>query len=75
MNILIIKKIHAKISTASTGNPKELAYKLNVSERTIYNYIHFMKSELKAPIIYNRLKDTYQYDKNCNINFIHKERI
>ena len=34
-----------------------------------------MKSELKAPIIYNRLKDTYQYDKNCNINFIHKERI
>ena len=75
MNILIIKKIHSRISTASTGKPKELAYKLNVSERTIYNYIHFMRKDLKAPIIYNRIKDTYQYDRNCNINFIHEERI
>ena len=74
MNILIIKKIHSKISTASTGKPKELAYKLNVSERTIYNYIHFMRRELKAPIIYNRLKESYQYDRNCNINFIHTEK-
>jgi len=75
MNILIIKKIHSRISTASTGKPKELAYKLNVSERTIYNYIHFMRSELKAPIIYNRIKNTYLYYTNCNINFIHEERI
>jgi hypothetical protein len=75
MNILIIKKIHSRISTASTGKPKELAYKLNVSERTIYNYIHFMRSELKAPIIYNRIKDTYLYNSNCNINFIHKESV
>ena len=75
MNILIIKKIHSRISTASTGKPQELAYKLNVSERTIYNYIHFMRSELKAPIIYNRIKDTYLYNSNCNINFIHKESV
>jgi hypothetical protein len=75
MNLLIIKKIHSRISTASTGKPKELAYKLNVSERTIYNYIHFMKRELKAPIKYNRIKDTYLYDTNCNINFIHKESV
>ena len=33
-----------------------------------------MRSELKAPIIYNRIKDTYQYDRNCNINFIHNEK-
>ena len=74
MNILIIKKIHSMILSKSTGKPKELALKLNVSERTIYNYIHFMRSGLKAPIKYNRLKDSYQYDKNCNINFIHKEK-
>ena len=62
------------ILSKSTGKPKELALKLNVSERTIYSYIHFMKSELKAPIIYNRVKNTYQYDRNCNINFIHNEK-
>lgn len=48
--------------------------KLNISERTIYNYINFIRKELKAPIIYNRVKGTYQYDRNCNINFIHNER-
>ena len=75
MNILIIKKIHSMILSKSTGKPKELALKLNVSERTIYNYIHFMRSELKAPIKYNRIKGTYLYDTKCNINFIHKERV
>ena len=74
MNIIIIKKIHAKILSESTGKPKELASKLNVSERTIYNYINFMKRELKAPIVYNRLKDSYQYEGNCNINFIHNKK-
>ncbi len=74
MNILIIKKIHHKILSESTGNPKELALKLNVSERTIYNYIQFMKRELKAPIIYNRLKDCYQYEVKCNINFTHNKK-
>jgi hypothetical protein len=74
MNILIIKKIHARILSESTGTPKELALKLNVSERTIYSYIHFMKKELKAPIIYNRLKDSYQYEGNCNINFTHNKK-
>lgn len=73
MDIRIIKKIHSKILTESTGKPKELGSKLNVSERTIYNYIQFMRVELQAPIIYNRIKDTYQYETNCNINFIHKK--
>ena len=58
MDTLIIKKFHSKISTASTGKPKELALKLNVSERTIYNYIHFMRRELKAPINNSRIKNT-----------------
>ena len=73
MDIRIIKKIHSKILTDSTGSPKKLAVKLNVSERTIYSYINFMRQDLKAPIIYNRIKGTYQYETNCNINFIHKK--
>ena len=73
MDIRIIKKIHSKILAESTGNPKIFAMKLNVSERTIYNYINFMRNELKAPIIYNRFKGTYQYATNCNIKFIHND--
>ena len=74
MNIIIIKKIHARILSESSGTPKELALKLNVSERTIYSYIYFMKRELNAPIIYSRLKGTYLYDTKCNINFTHNKK-
>lgn len=70
MDIRTIKKIHEKIINESTGTPKKLAYSLDVSERTVFNYIKFMKEELKAPIIYNRVKDTYQYETVCSINFI-----
>lgn len=75
MDIRIIKKIHEKILNESTGTPEELSYTLDVSERTVFNYIKFMREELKAPIKYNRMKDTYQYDTICSINFIHNESI
>jgi transcriptional antiterminator len=75
MDIRTIKKIHEKILNESTGTPKELACALNVSERTVFNYIKFMREELKAPIIYNRIKDAYQYETVCSINFIHNEII
>ena len=58
MDTLIIKKFLSEILSKSTGKPKELALKLNVSERTIYNYIHFMRSGLKAPINNSRIKNT-----------------
>ena len=74
MDIRIINKIHERILREGTGTPKELAHALNVSERTIYSYIRFMKVELKAPIIYNRIKDTYEYETICSINFIHNEK-
>lgn len=75
MDIRIVKKIHEKILNERTGTPKELAYTLDVSERTVFNYIKFMREELKAPIKYNRIKDTYQYETICSINFIHSEII
>lgn len=75
MDIRIVKKIHEKILNESTGTPKELAYTLDVSERTVFNYIKYMREELKAPIKYNRIKDTYQYMTICSINFIHSEII
>ena len=50
MRIQFIKYIHEKILIEGTGSPKELALLLNTSERTIYNYIKYMRLELNAPI-------------------------
>lgn len=69
MDIRIIIRIHELITTKQTGTPKELAEKLELSERTVYNYVAYMREELKAPIIYNAVLSNYCYEVDCELNF------
>ena len=69
MDIRIIIKIHELIKFELTGSPKDFAEKISVSERTIYNYLEFMKTELHAPIVYNSSKKSYCYDGECKLRF------
>jgi transcriptional antiterminator len=69
MNIRIIKKLHDFILTERTGSPKELASKLGVSERTVYSYISYMKTEMNAPIVFDNQKGNYLYDRECLLEF------
>ena len=55
--------------TERTGTPKELASKLGVSERTVYNYISYMKNEMNAPIRFDNQKGTYCYKRVCELSF------
>jgi predicted DNA-binding transcriptional regulator YafY len=48
------------IQKKSTGNAADLALKLDVSERTIKDFITIMK-ELGAPIYFNRKINSYCY--------------
>jgi transcriptional antiterminator len=56
MDIRIIKRLHELLVTEQSGIPKELASKLGVSERTVYNYISYMKKEMNAPIMFSDQK-------------------
>jgi len=69
MDIRIIKKLHEYIITERTGSPKELANKLEVSERTVYSYISYMKTEMNAPIIFDNQKGNYLYERECELSF------
>uniref|UniRef100_UPI0040485234 HTH domain-containing protein n=1 Tax=Roseivirga sp. TaxID=1964215 RepID=UPI0040485234 len=53
-----IQRIHELIKKRATGTPKELALKLNLSERQIYNLLELMKA-LGAPITYSSKLYTY----------------
>jgi transcriptional antiterminator len=68
MDILKIIRIHKLILAETTGNPKELAERLEVSERSIYNYMSFIKTELNAPVKYDTLKKSYYYKQACEFN-------
>ncbi|WP_324069367.1 MAG: HTH domain-containing protein [Flavobacterium sp.] len=70
MDIRIIIRIDELISKEMTGSPKNLASKLSITERSVYNYIAFMKKEMNAPIVYDYHKISYvYYDEWCfNLN-------
>jgi predicted DNA-binding transcriptional regulator YafY len=64
-------RIDYLIRIKGTGSPSQLANRLGVGERTIYEYISTMKS-LGAPIRFCRHRRSYYYDKEgaFTISFI-----
>jgi len=69
MNIRVFIRLHELIQAKQTGTPKQLAEKLELSERNVHYYIAFMKNEMKAPIIYDTVNETYLYETECKICF------
>lgn len=69
MDIRIIIRIDILISKEMTGSPKKLASKIGITERSVYNYIAFMKNEMKAPIVYDYSKVSYIYKEEWDFKF------
>ncbi len=69
MDIRIIKRLHEFLLTEQSGTPDELADKLGISVRTVYNYISYMKTEMNAPIIFDNQKGNYLYNRACLLVF------
>ncbi len=72
LDIRIIIRLDSLITLEMTGSPKELASKLSITERSVYNYIAFMKQELKAPIKYNYQRTSYLYFEDWDFKFNEK---
>jgi predicted DNA-binding transcriptional regulator YafY len=53
-------RINTLVKLRATGSPKELAGKLGISERRVYEYINNMK-ELGAPIAFSYYHNSYIY--------------
>jgi transcriptional antiterminator len=70
MDIRVFIRLHELIVTKQTGTPKQLAQKLEISERSAHYYIAFMKNEMKAPIVYDSKLETYLYEAECRLCFV-----
>ncbi|HLD53777.1 MAG TPA: HTH domain-containing protein [Sediminibacterium sp.] len=66
--ICTVKKLDHLICNANTGSAQDLARKMRLSTRCIYNYINIMKTN-GAPIIYNRSRKSFIYQKSGNFYF------
>jgi predicted DNA-binding transcriptional regulator YafY len=56
-----INYINRLIKIKSTGTPDQLAKRIHISKRTVFELIKTMK-EFGAPIKYDRYRRTYFYD-------------
>ena len=60
------------IRIKGTGTPQYFANKLGISERTLYEYLAYMK-ELGAPIEYCKQRQSYYYKEHGGFNFNFQE--
>lgn len=63
-----LESIDRLIRIKGTGSPRCFAKKLGISERTLYEYLSFMK-DLGAPIGYNKFRESYYYTSEGGFNF------
>lgn len=57
-----IEQLDGLIRKKRTGPPKELAQRLDISERWLYYLLEELKTELDCPIRYDRRKRSYIYE-------------
>lgn len=72
MNVIDIKdkieRLDHLIKLKATGSPKELAKKLDITERTVYRIIKQLK-EMGCPIYFDKARKSYCYEQQGNLTF------
>ena len=61
-----LRQINQLIRQQRTGSPKELAIKLGISERQVYNSIDYLRDK-EVPISYCRFRKTYYYSEPVDL--------
>ena len=61
-----LRRVHELIQQENTGNPKEFALKLHISEREVYRIVEYLK-ELDAEIFFSRSSNSYYYEEDFEL--------
>jgi predicted DNA-binding transcriptional regulator YafY len=64
----VIERIDRLVRLRATGTPRELALRLNLSERTVFRILNQMK-EIGCPIYFNKASGSYCYEQEGKLLF------
>ena len=73
MNFRNLQQLVNLIHIGNTGNAKEIANSLGVSERMVYKYLDILRSEFNVPLKYNKKINTYYFTDDGTIDFHWKD--
>ena len=63
-----IERLDQLIRLKATGSPAELAAKLAISNRQLFNLLSLLRNEFNAPVKYDNECNSYIYSEPGNIN-------
>lgn len=66
--IELVQRIDRLIRLKATGSPEDFARKLNMTQRNLYRILEDLK-EMGLPIVYNKVRKSYQYNEEVTIVF------
>jgi len=74
--IELIRRVDKLIRRKGTGTAEELAERLAISRRCVFDVINMMK-EMGGPIVYNQERKTYEYERECKLflNYVDPDKI
>lgn len=61
-----LQQLHSLIETECTGSPMEIARKMEISERSVYNLLEYLR-DFNALIGYDRSRKTYYYKNHFTL--------
>ena len=61
VDLVKLDRLDGLIRRAATGSPEELAKRLGMSRSSLFEFIAYLKEEMRAPIIYNAARPSYMY--------------
>jgi predicted transcriptional regulator len=69
MNIEKVKHID-RLIRIKAGNAKDIGDRLAITERAVYKYIKYMRTELNAPIVFDSTRKSYLYSEEGRLDFM-----
>ncbi len=64
-----LNRIYLGIKQSNTVSAAQFAKQLDISERSLFNYLNVLKNEFQCPLIFDKSSNSYQFKQAGNLNF------
>ena len=64
-----LNRVYLGIKQNNSFSAAQFAKQLEISERSLFNYLNVLKNEFQCPLIFDKSSNSYQFKQAGNLNF------